>query len=197
MMKDCKQHCPLPIAPQTGFTVLELMIAVAIIGVVSSVAVRAGIVEWRREQANAAAIELTAWLDPISRRPERTGVSCTVTITPGTSLAPGSVYATVSNLPVGICSNEPSLRLPAINQTTNYAVGATATSWSFTPRGAVTTGSGTTASSTNTDISIRFAVGGQLPVRCVRLSGTLGLIRYGINNGSGDTTTECTLWTRS
>lgn len=182
------------VVPPPGFTVLELLIAVAIFGVVSSVAVSAGLVEWRRDQANAAAMEFTAWLEPISRMPERNGTACTVTVTTGGSLAPGSVFATV--LPAA-CSTEPSLRLPAINQRSNYAVGATTTSWTFTPRGAITTGTGTTASSTNTDISIRFAVGGLLPVRCVRLSGTLGLIRYGSNNGSGDTATECTVWSRS
>jgi len=180
-----------------GFTVVELMIAVAIIGVVASAAVTNGIVQWRREQANAAAMEFTGWLEPISRRPERTGATCTVTITPGTSLAPGSVYATVTNSPAGICSSEPSLRLPAINQTSTYAVAATSNSWSFTPRGAITTGTGATASSSNTDISIRFAVGGQLPVRCVRLSGTLGLFRFGSNNASGNTATECPVWNRS
>jgi prepilin-type N-terminal cleavage/methylation domain-containing protein len=177
-----------------GFTVVELMIAVAIIGVVASAAVSNGIVQWRREQANAAAMEFTDWLEPISRRPERTGVTCTVTVTPGTSLAPGSVYATV--LPAN-CSTEPSLRLPAINQTSTYAVAATATSWSFTPRGAITTGTGATASSSNTNITLRFAVGGQLPLRCVRLSGTLGLFRFGSNNTTGVTTTDCTDWNRS
>lgn len=177
-----------------GFTLLELMIAVAIIGILSTMAFRAGIVQWRREQANAAAMDFTAWLEPISRMPERTGTACTVTVTTGSALAPGSVYATV--LPT-TCTTEPSLRLPGINQRTNYAVGASTTSWSFTPRGAITTGTGATASSTNTDISIRFAVGGELPVRCVRLSGTLGLVRFGSNNASGSTSTECTLWTRS
>ncbi len=183
---------PLPSrSGAAGITLFELMLSVAIIGTIGAITVNAGIVEWRREQANAAAMDLTAWLEPIAQSPERTGVSCAVTVTTGTSQAPGSVLATV--LPT-TCSTQPTLLLPAINQRTNYSVGASATTWTFTPRGAISTGGGT---STNTDISVRFSVGAALPVRCVRLSGTLGLFRFGRNNASGDTSIECNDWSRS
>ncbi len=172
-------------------TLFELMLSVAIIATIGAITVNAGIVEWRREQANAAAMDFTAWLEAVAQSPERTGVSCAVTVTTGTSRAPGSVLATVAPT---TCSLQPTLLLPAINQTSSYSVGASATTWTFTPRGAISTGGGT---STNTDISVRFSVGGALPVRCVRLSGTLGLFRFGRNNASGDTSVECTDWSRS
>jgi hypothetical protein len=95
------------------------------------------------------------------------------------------------------CSSEPSLRLPEINQNTTYSVGASNTSFTFTPRSAITTATGVGVTSTNTDISIRFSVGSALPLRCVRLSGTLGLFRFGRNNATGDTSTECSDWSRS
>jgi Tfp pilus assembly protein PilE len=172
-----------------GITILELMLSVAIIGIIGAITVNAGIVEWRREQANAAAMDFTAWLEPIAQAPERSGVACVVTVTTGNNRAPGAVLATVVSNPTGTaCSTQPTLLLPAINQTTNYSVGASATTWTFTPRSAI---------SSATDISVRFSVGGALPVRCVRLSGTLGLFRFGRNNVSGDTSVECTDWSRS
>lgn len=182
-------------AGAAGITMFELMLSVAIIGTIGAITVNAGIVEWRREQANAAAMDLTAWLEPIAQAPERTGVSCVVTVTTGASRAPGSVLATVVSNPTGTtCSTQPTLLLPAINQTGSYSVGASANTWTFTPRGAISTGGG---NSTNTDISVRFSLGGALPVRCVRLSGTMGLFRFGRNNTSGDTSVECTDWSRS
>jgi Tfp pilus assembly protein PilE len=192
-----KKGSPQPASPRAataGLTLFELMLSVAIIGTLGAITVNAGIVEWRREQANAAAMDFTAWLEPISQSPERSGVSCVVTLTTGSALAPGSVLATVAPT---TCSTQPSLRLPGINQSTSYSVGATNTSWTFTPRSAITTATGAGVTSTNTDISVRFSVGSALPVRCVRLSGTLGLFRFGGNNASGDTSVECTNWSRS
>jgi hypothetical protein len=37
-------------------------------------------------------------------------------------------------------------------------------------------------------------VEGQIPMRCVRLSGMLGLIRLGSHSGTGNTGTDCTTW---
>ncbi len=182
------------LATASGFTMMDMIVTVSVIGILSSVSYSASIVEWRREQANAAAMEFSAWLEPISRTPDVTGQPCTVTLTTGSSRAPGSPLATVSP---ASCSTQPTLRLPEINQNTDYSVGASATSWSFTPRGSITTGSGATASSSNIDISIRFSMEGNLPVRCVRLSGTLGLLRFGSNNATGNTASECTNWSRS
>jgi prepilin-type N-terminal cleavage/methylation domain-containing protein len=181
-----------------GFTVVELMVAVAIIGVVSSVLFTVSQDSWRRERANAATLELAAWLDQISRSPEQNGVSCQVTVNTGT-LAPGAVLASVT--PTN-CATEANLRLPGINITQNFQVAATGglggpgtSQWWFTPRGAIsTTAPATNTGSSATDISVRISVAGQAPVRCVRLSGTLGLQRMGRNNASGDPNNNCTDW---
>lgn len=195
-------RAPLPKAPfaglAPGFTVVELMVTVAIIGVVSSVLFTVSQDSWRRERANAATVELSAWLDQISRSPEQNGVSCRVTVNTGT-LAPGAVLASVN--PTN-CATEADVRLPGININQNFQVAVTGglaagstSQWWFTPRGAIsTTAPAVTAASTATDISVRISVAGQIPVRCVRLSGTLGLQRMGRNNATGDPNTNCTDW---
>lgn len=194
----------LPQAPVAGlargFTMVELMVTVTIIGVVSSVLFTVSQDSWRRERANAATVELAAWLDLISRSPEQNGASCQVTVNTGT-LAPGAVLASVT--PTN-CATEANVRLPGINTNLNYQVAAsvatTVTStgtlqWWFTPRGAIsTTAPGVNAGSAATDISVRISVAGQAPVRCVRLSGTLGLQRMGRNNATGNPNTDCTAW---
>jgi hypothetical protein len=52
----------------------------------------------------------------------------------------------------------------------------------FTPRTAITS---------TTDIQVRLALLNQPPVRCVRLSAILGLLRIGRNDASFSTTTNC------
>jgi prepilin-type N-terminal cleavage/methylation domain-containing protein len=195
-------RAPLPKASLAGlargFTVVELMVTVAIIGVVSSVLFTVSQDSWRRERANTATVELAAWLDQISRSPEQNGVSCRVTVNTGT-LAPGAVLASVN--PTN-CATEADLRLPGINITQNFQVAVTGglagtgtSQWWFTPRGAISvTTPSLTAASSATDISVRISVAGQVPVRCVRLSGTLGLQRMGRNNATGDPNTNCTDW---
>jgi prepilin-type N-terminal cleavage/methylation domain-containing protein len=181
-----------------GFTVIELMVTVTIIGVLSSVLFAVSQDSWRRERANAATTELTGWLDQISRSPEQNGDSCQVTVNTGT-LAAGAVLASVT--PAN-CATEANVRLPGINTNQNFQVavtgglaGAGSSQWWFTPRGAIsTTTPSTTAASSATDISIRISVAGIAPVRCVRLSGTLGLMRMGRNNTTGDPSVNCTDW---
>ena len=183
-----------------GFTVVELMVTVAVLGIVSSVAFNVSQSSWRARGASAATVELTAWLDQISRSPEQNGTSCRVTVTTGT-LASGAVLASV-NPPN--CATEENVLLPAINNNQSFQVAVsianTVTStgtaqWWFTPRGAIsTTAPAANTGSTVSDISIRISVAGTVPVRCVRLSGTLGLLRMGRNNATGNPNTNCTDW---
>ncbi|MGB7565687.1 MAG: hypothetical protein WBM08_13180, partial [Prochlorococcaceae cyanobacterium] len=146
---------------------------------------------WRREQANAATEGLYAWLQEVSLRPEQLGAGCTVTINTG-SLAPGAELARVTPT---TCASESSLLLPSINQRQNYAVAvepAASSTWVFTPRGAIAQSGGTSSSSA--PIEVRLSVGGNDPLRCIRVSGTLGLLTMGRNNGTGSTATPCNEW---
>ncbi|MFY8149300.1 MAG: pilus assembly FimT family protein [Prochlorococcaceae cyanobacterium] len=165
-----------------GFSLSELMLVVALIGVFGAVTISLLTASWRQERLNAVVTEFAGWLEEISRNPERNGTACTVTIDTG-SRTPGSRLARVE--PTS-CSATPSFNIPATFGADNFNVGSSLSSWTFTPRGAI---------SSAADVQVRIAIAGQQPVRCVRLSGTLGLIRMGRNDASSDVSTACNVFT--
>ncbi len=166
---------------------IELMVTVAVLGIVAAVVIPANQLQWRRERANAAASELASWLEVVSKTPDQSGTGCTVTITTGSNRPPGSILAQVTPT---TCTPESTLNLPGTNMgSSTYSVGASTNIFQFTPRGAVTTDNLGTA--VNTNIQVRISINGEAPLRCVQLSGLLGLIRVGSNNTAGDPTTAC------
>jgi Tfp pilus assembly protein FimT len=170
---------------------MEIMVTVAVLGVVAAVVVPANQSQWRRERVNAAAVELTSWLQVIAQTSDQRLTRCDVTITAGANRAAGAVLATVVSNPSGIaCAPESTLNLPAtVLGASTYSVGASRTTFSFTPRGAISTdGVGTAV---NENIQIRISIDGQSPLRCVQLTGLLGLIRLGNNNATGNVATAC------
>lgn len=185
-------------AHRSGFTLVELLVGATVLTILAGVAVQVSQGAWRREKVQAAALEMIGWLEEVATSSQQLGTACTVTVTTGSALAPGVAVASVSPT---TCARESSLRLPSLHQSGSFAVGSSLAtpSWSFTPRGSITTNNaaGGVVSSTATDISIRFSVDGQPPLRCVRLSGTLGLLRLGRDNSSATTTAECSEWSRN
>jgi len=171
-----------------GFTLLELMVVVAVLGLVSAVTIQQVTGYWQRERLNAATMELTGWLEEVAAGSQQQSSSCTVTLTTGASRAGGSELARVSP---AACAREPVLLLPSLHQSASFAVGSSLSpsSWTYSPRG--------TISSTDADISIRLSLGGSAPLRCVRVSGTLGVLRLGRDNSRGSVSSECSDWSRS
>jgi prepilin-type N-terminal cleavage/methylation domain-containing protein len=179
-------------APRKAFTILELLVTVAVLGIVASFAFISSQTFLRRDQANAAAAELAGWLDAISGRAGAYG-PCTVQFTAGSNLAPGATFATLQTASVpssdARCTPNPSLPLPSTdgNRTYNVAVvytPNTATSVVFTNRGGVV--------ANGVEAVVKISVNGQLPLRCVRIS--FGSLSLGVNNGTGDVTQNCLTW---
>jgi Tfp pilus assembly protein PilE len=170
--------------PQAGFTLTELMLIVVLIAILSGISIAIVPSSWRRERLNAAVTEFAGWLEEISRNTERNGTSCVVTLTTPLplTLAPGGVMATVSP---SSCSSNPSFRVPSTFGATSFSVNASNTTWTYTPRGAITS---------SADIQVRLAFSGSNPVRCVNVSGTLGLIRLGRNDSATSSSTACTVF---
>lgn len=193
----------MTLSRSAGFALSELMIAVAILGVLGAIAIPLGLQTWRREQANAAVLDLAGWLDEVQRTTDTRNVSCRVNITTGTALAGQSVLATATAITPGttnpangvVCGTGNPLRLPGIGANPRYQVGSSFPNNTlfFTQRGAISTDN-TVSTAANTTFSVRISVEGQIPMRCVRVSGMLGLIRLGSHSGTGNTGTDCTTW---
>lgn len=176
--------------PPTGFTLIELMVTVAVIGILSGITISQSLATWRDAQVSDLTLQLAGWLEQISRAPEASrapdgnAASCRVVFTTGT-VPNGAVIATVTSIPAGAsppCAPEASFTVPTRFGNQQISVGASTASVVFTPRQSITSTS---------DIQIRLALLGQAPVRCVRLSAVLGLIRIGRNDGSSATGTDC------
>lgn len=148
----------------------------------------------RATEAGALVRELAAWLDEIAMAPEDMNQACTVTIRPGTGLTQGAAIASV--LPAS-CSQSAQFTLPdSVRRSTRFDLAATQASWTYTRRGALTTESGPSASSTSTDIHVKVSANGQSPLICLRVVGSLGLMRFGSNNQTASLLENCAEWRR-
>jgi len=170
--------------PEAGVTIPQLLVTAVVIVILSTITISNSLATWRSSQAGELAQRLAGWLEEVSRAPEVIGKSCRVTISTGT-LGINAVLAraeVVNGNGTERCSSDPTLRLTTSYGSNSVAVGATSTSIVFTPRQAITSTS---------DIQVRLAIANQAPVRCVRLSAVLGLIRVGRNDGTSSVGTDC------
>jgi prepilin-type N-terminal cleavage/methylation domain-containing protein len=189
ILKPClsmDNDCRRAVKPghSTGFTAIELMVTVSIIGIISSITIVESGRAYNRDKLNEASLLLRSWLLEISNKPDTIGQSCAVTISTG-SIATGSQLATVSP---AVCSSSPTLRMPGGVTGLSFNVGATQSTWSFTRRNAI--------NSTN-DVIVRLSLNGFTALRCVRVQAISGLLRLGRNNAISNVNTgTCDNWNR-
>jgi len=198
----------MKLEPSRGFTLFELMVTIAVLGIVSGLVIPAGINAYRTQRSNAAVSELAGWLNEVRASTDSKNVSCRVSITTGT-LRSQDVIATATAITPGtttaapgvVCGSGNQLRMPGAGGSSSFSVGTsfTANAFYFTQRGAISidnTAGLAKSTGTNNDnnLSIRISADGQPPMRCVRLTGMLGLVRIGSNSTTGGTTNDCTSW---
>lgn len=173
-----------------GFSVVEMLVVVAVLGSVASATISVSGNEWQRERVNAAAVELAGWLETV-RRASLKGNACQVTITGG-SLTAGATMATAQEI-VGAsaitnnCLSSQPLPISGSLGSASYSIRpGGSTSFKFTPRGTVN--AGTTNAQLTSPIVIEISLaGGTSPLRCVRISEGLGLISVGSSSTSTGT----------
>ena len=191
-----------------GFSLVELMVIVAVLGILGGVVVPAGFNAYRTQQVNAVVSDLAGWLDEVRASTETNNVSCRVDITTTGTLRSQDVIATATAITPGtttvasgvVCGSGNPLRLPGAGGSGTFSVATSFTNnlFYFTQRGAISTdntaGLAKSTGTTDNNLSIRVSADGQPPMRCIRLTGMLGLVRLGTNSSTGSTTTDCTSW---
>jgi hypothetical protein len=178
-----------------AFTLIEMVVTVAVLGIVSAVVFTSSDYFLRRDRANAAVNELAGWLEAMSAKAGSVG-PCWWVVRRG-GLEPGTPFAYSSGAG---CTERTNLMLPVIDGARYYLVTAEfpngdwvsfidPKAWmAFSPRSGVV--------ADGKDIIIKVAVNGEPPMRCVRIS--FGSIITGINNATGDADNNtCTVWQQS
>lgn len=183
-----------PRPPSSGFSLPEMLITVVILGVIAAIGTDSLVNLARRERANSVTTELTGWLDQVSRDASRFnaqagGALCTVTISTGIV----AVGAQLARIEPAACASQNILTLSDLYANNASAtITATPSQFVFTPRGTLSTT--TNAALPNGQVLININVNNELPLRCIRLVGLIGVLEVGRNNAAA--TGACTEWGR-
>lgn len=175
---------------EPGFTLVELMIVVSVIGILAGLSVASFSRNWRDERVKAAARESAAWLDEVRRVAIQRGMPCRVTINqatavfslvndtglcPATSFRSLNLKTTVQNTnDLALCSANLSGADPATFNLPCTSTQSGTTELAFTPRGTSSTG-----------LLLKLHLPQSGTDRCVAVMAPLGQIRSGKATSTG------------
>ena len=159
-----------------GFTLLELLVVVAILGVIGGLGLPSMINNYKKAQVNDLTTGLAGWLQEV-RNAALKGSSCGVMISTGT-VADGDTVATMGDpIPETCATPNNPYRLPESARGANYLITANINSFSFTQRA---------SKYPREDVLITIAMADNGPARCIQLRGLFGHMEMGNVSSSGN-----------
>jgi prepilin-type N-terminal cleavage/methylation domain-containing protein len=177
------------IKSHTGFSIIEILVTVVILGILSSISIAVTNIELQRARINTVQIAIAGWLQVIQRAAllnkssDSNSGGCSVAFSTGSGKTNGSPLATAS--PSAECGPNNQLEVE-VNNLGNSTIGLTANSSAiFTPRGSVI------YPNSGDSLEIQVQLSNSSLIRCVRLNGIAGVVEVGSGNGS-----SCTDYTR-
>lgn len=174
--------------PSAGFSLVEVLIVLAIAGVLAAMAMYTGSALMRRERANAVVMGLYGWLNEVRQTALRLqGSGCTVSLESGT-ITKGQTIASIDSEATPSCSEildaKAAFKLEReLTDGQSIQVATSADTVSFSPR---------TLSTNTSDLTIRVVVGGTTPLRCIKIAKISGFLQVGRNGASSSTAGSCT-----
>ena len=173
------------VARQRGYTLVELLVVVVILGLLSAIGAQSYNSFLRRERVNAVALALYGWLSEVRQASLRLqSDSCTISFQTGTR----SVNQQLATIQSGssceaMLGIKSSLSLDReLTNGLSAQLSSSAASVSFTPR---------TLTTNTEDIVIGLVVNSQSPQHCVRISAVSGFVQVGRNDSSSSTAGTC------
>ena len=170
----------------SGFTLIELMITVIVLGILSGIAIPSFQRSWQQERLKAATRKAATWLEDIRLRAVQQSQTCVIqiidnsaTLQPDPSsnscidVGPLNLHETVDNAQqLVVCSQ--SALTPSTTSCTSSHSQTTPTKIAITPRGTISQGG-----------LIKLYFSETIPNRCIAVTQPLGMIRQGIERTSG------------
>ena len=147
-----------------AFSLTELMVIMAIVGILAGIAVPNILRNWQDESLNSANKQAIAWLDDLRRKAIQQSSPCRVQI----STNPAQLIGSCDNAAEITSTLDLAAAIPNGNQLILTLPNNSPTTWVFTPRG-----------TTTTDAELRMNLPGSTLGRCIRLLKPLGLLRSG------------------
>jgi prepilin-type N-terminal cleavage/methylation domain-containing protein len=176
-----------------GFTLIEVLVTVAVMGILGSIVISFTGNEWRRERINTVAVELAGWLEEIRSNAFRETNSttslggCEVTFT---AISASNASTQLASVSPTRCAANPIFRVTGLTGNHTYSsASSNGTQIIFTPRG-------TTMNAQ--PIELRLKIDSNTYLRCFRVSENLGLIRIGRNDNvtGAPSSSSCSDYTR-
>ena len=170
----------------SGFTLIELMITVVILGILTGIAIPSFQRNWEQERLKAATREAATWLEDVRLRAVQQSQTCVIQVVDNSAtlqpdpnsnscidVASLNLRESVDNGQQLLLCSQAALT-PSTSSCTSSHSQTTPTELVITPRGTISQGG-----------LIKLHFSKNIPNRCIAVTQPLGMVRQGIERASG------------